>query len=116
MLVEWIEAMNETWNPDEIVFESNGGFDAVRELLVRQASFGHKVVGVVQSKSKWARFSAFSVTVQNGSFKVRDDGSQQLLWEEMASYPFGERDDLLDAAATGTMRLQSHREPRIWMM
>ena len=117
MLVEWIDAMNNRWQPDAIVFESNGAFDAVRELLVRHASFGPKVLGVQQSRSKLARFSAFAVIVQNGSFQVKADGSQQNLWEEMASYPFGERDDLLDAAATGTMQLlNQQREPRVWLM
>ncbi|CAN5488501.1 hypothetical protein BH11PLA2_BH11PLA2_52190 [soil metagenome] len=114
MLVEWIKAMNDVWTPDEIVFESNGAFDAVRELLVRHASFGPKVVGVTQSRSKLARFSAFAISVQNGSFLTATDGSQENLQHEMMSYPFGEHDDLLDAAATGTMRMLNARQPRVW--
>jgi phage terminase large subunit-like protein len=117
MLVEWIEAMDATWRPDEILFESNGAFDAVRELLVRHAVFGPKVIGVKQSKSKLARFSALAVMVQNGSFRIKADGSQTALREEMTCYPFGERDDLLDAAATGAAHLsRARREPRIWML
>ena len=113
-LVEWIEALDAEWRPDEIVFESNGAFDAVRELLVRHARFGQKVVGVKQHRSKLSRFSAFAIRVQNGTFRICGDGSQVTLWEEMTSYPFGERDDLLDAAATGTAHLQERREPRMW--
>jgi len=115
-LMEWIATVEEAWRPDEIVFESNGAFDAVRELLVRHAGFGPKVVGVKQSKSKLARFSAFAVSVQNGTFRIAADGSQLPLWEEMTSYPFGEHDDLLDAAATGASHLsQGRREPRLWL-
>jgi phage terminase large subunit-like protein len=113
-LVAWIASVDEVWKPREIVFESNGAFDAVRELLVRHAAFGPRVVGVSQSRSKLARFSAFSVCVQNGTFRLHD--TQNALFEEMTSYPFGERDDLLDAAATGTARLLHERpQPRLWV-
>jgi hypothetical protein len=102
-LVEWIDALDGLWTPHEIVFESNGAFDAVRELLVRHARFGPKVAGVKQSRSKLA-------------FLLPPDGSQRSLREEMTSYPFGERDDLLDAAATGAARLLAMRpEPRLWI-
>jgi hypothetical protein len=32
----------------------------------------------------------------------------------MTTFPFGEHDDLLDAAATGTAHLLDRREPRVW--
>jgi phage terminase large subunit-like protein len=114
-LVEWIGRMHDTWRPDAIVFESNGAFDAVRALIARHAAFGPKVVGVVQSRSKLARFSAFAVMVQAGRFLVGGDGVQAELEHEMKSYPFGERDDLLDAACTGAMWLVATREPRMWL-
>jgi predicted phage terminase large subunit-like protein len=116
VLVQWIEMTAEAWKPQEIVFESNGAFDAVRELLVRHASFGPKVVGVKQSRSKLARFSAFAVNVEKGLFQLSSDGSQQALRDELTSFPFGEHDDLLDAAATGAMHLLGmRREPRMWI-
>ena len=69
-----------------------------------------------QHRSKPARFAAFAVTVQNGTFRLAADGGQLALWEEMTSFPFGERDDLLDAAATGAAHLLSaRREPRLWL-
>jgi len=115
-LVHWIEAADEAWQPEAILFESNGAFDAVRALLVQHAAFGPKVVGVKQHRSKPARFAAFAVTVQNGTFRLAADGGQLALWEEMTSFPFGERDDLLDAAATGAAHLLSaRREPRLWL-
>ena len=42
------------------------------------------------------------------------DASQQRLLEEMTAFPYGERDDLLDAAAMGTAELLNYREPQIW--
>jgi predicted phage terminase large subunit-like protein len=114
-LVTWLEALDITWRPNEIVFESNGAFDAVRELLVKHAQFGPKVIGVKQSRSKLARFAAFAVPVQNGSFRLCGDGSQRNLFAEMTQFPFAEHDDLLDAAATGMNHLlQLRREPRVW--
>ena len=32
----------------------------------------------------------------------------------MITFPFGEHDDLVDAAATGTAYLLDRREPRMW--
>src|SRR5205085_629182 len=85
-------------------------FAAVRDLLVRHARFGPKVRGVVQTRDKAARVAAFSVPVENGSFRLQGDGAggvdaaQQGLFDEMTTFPLGEHDDLVDAAAFGPGR------------
>ena len=42
------------------------------------------------------------------------DMSQQELFDEMTSFPFGSHDDLLDASATGAEYLQGQGQPRMW--
>jgi predicted phage terminase large subunit-like protein len=87
---------------------------------VRHARFGPKIKGIVQTKDKAARVSAFSVPVENGSFRLQGDGTgqvhpgQQALFDEMTTFPLGEHDDLVDAAAFGTAYLLDRPEPRVW--
>ena len=77
---------------------------------------------MTQSRAKAARVAAFAVAVENGSFRLRGDGSggvdpaQRALFAEMTTFPFGGHDDLLDAAATGTAYLLAGAaEPRVWV-
>ena len=59
-------------------------------------------------------------TAQNGSFRLKGAGpnqvdpGQQAIFDEMTTFPFGEHDDLLDAAAFGTAWLLDRPEPRVW--
>jgi predicted phage terminase large subunit-like protein len=118
-LVHLIDDLDRRWRPEAILFESNAAFRGVKDLLVRHAGFGPKVKGVTQTRSKVARVGAFSVSVENGSFVLKGSGGgvapgQQGLFDEMTTFPAGEHDDLLDAAAMGTEYLLEVREPRVW--
>jgi phage terminase large subunit-like protein len=118
-LVDWIASADHDWTPSIIVFEGNGAFRGIADLMTRQAAFGPKVRVVSQSKDKGSRVAAFSVPVSNGRFRLKgsvagvDPGQQELL-DEMTTFPVGEHDDLLDAAATGTAFLFGVAEPRVF--
>jgi phage terminase large subunit-like protein len=120
-LVGLIDAFDREWNPSVILFETNGAFRGIRDLLARHAGFGPKLRGVTQTADKSARVAALSVVVENGGFRLRGNNrrppaahpTQRELWEEMTAFPFADRDDLVDAAM-GTAYLLDRREPRVW--
>ena len=121
-LVNLIDDADRRWQPDVILSESNAAFAGIKDLLLRHARFGPKIKPVVQTRDKMSRVHAFSVSVENGSFRLRGADpthvhpSQQAIFDEMTSFPFGEHDDLLDAAATGTAHLLDWSEPRVWCL
>jgi phage terminase large subunit-like protein len=119
-LVHLINDLDRRWQPEVILFESNAAFAGVRDLLQRHARFGPKIRGVVKTCDKMSRALAPSVPVQNGAFRLQGRSAsqvhagQQELFDEMTTFPFGDHDDLLDAAATGTAHLLDRPEPRVW--
>ena len=118
-LVRLIDDADRRWNPEAILFESNAAFAGIRDLLAANCTFGAKLRGIAQSKDKATRVRLFSVPVQNGTFRLKGsndkcDPSQRELYDEMLTFPMGEHDDLIDAAATGAMWLLDRREPRIF--
>jgi len=118
-LVQLIDQFDRQHNPGVILFETNAAFKGIKDILTRDARFGAKLKGVTQSADKGSRVAAFSVAVESGAFRLKGDAgatdvSQRELFDEMTTFPFGEHDDLLDAAATGTAYLLDRREPRVW--
>lgn len=118
-LMNLIDRFDRQWNPKLILFESNAAFQGIKDLLTRQAGFGPKLKPVNQSADKGSRVAAFSVAVENGAFRLKGDAGtvdvgQRELFDEMTTFPFGEHDDLVDAAATGTAILLDRRDPRVW--
>jgi predicted phage terminase large subunit-like protein len=118
-LVELIDAADRRWKPDAILFETNAAFRGIKDLLVRHARFGPRVLGVDAVRCKEARVASFSVVVQSGCFRLKGDAdgaaaAQRELFEELTTFPFAPHDDLVDAAATGTEYLLGRPEPRVW--
>ena len=118
-LVTLIAAMDQQWQPRVILFESNGPFKGIKDLLARHTPFGSKLAEFAQTSDKMTRIQTFSVRVNKGAFKLKGengvvDPAQQELFDEMTTFPVGEHDDLADAAAFGTEYLLNQREPRVW--
>jgi predicted phage terminase large subunit-like protein len=115
-LMTLLDTIADHWRPQSIIFESNGAFAAVRDILRRDCRCGPRITGITQSESKLGRAAALSVPVQTGAVLLAADGSQRELFEEMTTFPFGEHDDLLDALATGVLRLLGGPpEPRVFV-
>jgi predicted phage terminase large subunit-like protein len=119
-LVRWLESADRQWQPDDIVFEANAGFLALAAMLASHAGFGAKVRPIRHSRDKAARIAAFGVHVEAGRFLIQGDAAgaadpgQQELFDEMTTFPLGEHDDLVDAAAFGAAYLLDRRLPRVF--
>ncbi|MBX7105176.1 MAG: hypothetical protein K1X57_13930 [Gemmataceae bacterium] len=119
-LIPWIDAVTDQWQPDAIVFESQGGFAALRDLVRVHARCGGRVQSLTNQRDKRDRLAAFAARLQCGAFLLRGDGksgvdpAQQELFDELLAFPLGEHDDLADAAAFGTEWLLHRPEPRVF--
>ena len=57
-LVSLIGRVDQLWSPSVILFEGNGAFRGIADLMTRQAAFGPKVRQVQQSRDKGSRVAA----------------------------------------------------------
>jgi phage terminase large subunit-like protein len=119
-LVDLIAGLDAAWRPDTILFESQAAFKSVFDLMKNRTAFGPRLKDLTQSKNKASRVAAFSVAVRQGQFRLKGDGhghvdpTQQGLLDEIITFPVGEHDDQLDAAAMGTEYLLGTREMQAW--
>lgn len=120
-LIGLIAAADARWQPDVVLFESNGAFEGLRDLLVRHAGFGPRVLGRPATRSKLARVAALGVPVENGTVRLKGspggavDAGQRGLFEELTTFPFAAHDDLVDALAAGVDHLLGRPQPRVWL-
>jgi predicted phage terminase large subunit-like protein len=119
-LVRWLGDADRFWRPDAILFESQGPFLALKDLLVAHCAFGAKVHAVQHSRDKAERIRAFGVHVENGRFLLKGDAAghidpaQTSLYDELTTFPLADSDDQADACAFGTAWLLHAREPRVF--
>jgi phage terminase large subunit-like protein len=119
-LVAWLDALDAQWNCDVVIFESHGGFAALRDVVAAHARCGRKLRGLTHAADKPGRIRAFAAHLQAGRFLLRGDGrggidpAQQALADELLAFPLGDHDDLADAAAFGAAWLLNRPEPRAW--
>jgi phage terminase large subunit-like protein len=120
-LVDLIAAADARWQPDAILFEANAAFAGLKDVLVRQAGFGPRVLGQPATRAKAARVAALSVPVENGTVRLRGtpggtvDAGQRELFDELTAFPFAATDDLVDALAAAVDHLTSRRDARVWV-
>ena len=124
-LMAFIDNADRRWQPEVILFESNAAFAGIPFLAYAAGSdWGEGQVGGAD-EGQDEPGTCMSVPVENGTFRLRGEGeretasgrvhrSQQELFDEMTSFPFGEHDDLLDAAASGVAEMMGRREMRVW--
>lgn len=103
------------WKADVILFETNGAFRGVFQLMQEDPHFGARMVGESAIRSKVDRIRTFATRVFRGQFLLKQgDAGQAMLINEMRNYPYTQHDDLIDAAAAGTELLLRPTEPRVW--
>jgi hypothetical protein len=118
-MVHWLTEADRFWRPDAIVFESQGPFAALKDLLVAHCPFGGKVHAVTHVRCKAERIRAFGVHAENGRFLLKGDAAGQIdpaqmsLFDELTTFPLADSDDLADACAFGTAWLLHTCPPRV---
>jgi predicted phage terminase large subunit-like protein len=103
---------------DIILFEANGAFAAVFDMLRQEPRLAGRLQSHTAVDNKESRLTALGVQFERGRVRLKGrdavDADQQELWDELTAFPHGDHDDLADALASALRWFTRHPPIRIW--
>lgn len=110
-ILDQLRQLDRHWRPDRILIETNGGFRHTGELIAADPQFLGRVDCEPASGAKVERIRVLGLHVRHGSIRFLRQGQDELI-HQMTAFPHAEHDDVVDACATGAIRLIGTRGPR----
>lgn len=110
-ILDQLRRIDRHWRPDRILIETNGGFRHTGELIAADPQFLGRVDCEPAKAAKADRVRVLGLHVRHGSIRFLRQGQDELI-HQMTAFPHAEHDDVVDACATGAIRLIGTRAPR----